>query len=180
MPVLITKTVSALTTPTEAGTKANPKVLMDDCMVGITGRLANLVVRSLDAMKQGKVLQDAFDLFVFNKPSSIILKNREQVAETFKPFGPRRGEQHVPCMTIFTCIIAGIRKEVCLFQFRVISLSARVLMLTIACRSSCQWRTFSLSLPKSLFQSPQSRFLTKLSNSASLLQSSTSGYPQQI
>jgi len=87
-------------------------VLVDDSMIGITGRLVNLVVRSLDATKQEKVLQDSFDLFVFNKPSGIILKNREQVAEVFRPFGPHRAEQHVSCMTIFTCIIAGIRKEV--------------------------------------------------------------------
>ena len=121
--MLITKTVSALTTHVEAGTKANPKVLMDDCMIGITGCLVNLVVRSLDATKQEKVLQDTFDLFVFNKPSGIILKNWEQVTEVFRPFGPQRIEQHVSCMTIFTCIIGGIRKEV----FQVISHSARVL-----------------------------------------------------
>jgi len=111
VPALITKTVSALTTPVEAGAKANSKVLIDDCMIGITGRLVNLVVRSLDATRQEKVLQDAFNLFVFNKPSGIILKNREQVAETFRPFGPHSGE-HLPCMTIFTCIVAGTRKEV--------------------------------------------------------------------
>ena len=125
MPALITKTVSALTTPAETGTKANPRVLIDDYIIGITGRLVNLVVRSLDATRQEKILQDAFDLFVFNKPSGIILKNPGQVAETFRPFGPHRSEQHVPCMTIFTCIVAGIRKEVFLLQFRGISHSAK-------------------------------------------------------
>ncbi|KAF8435281.1 RNAPII transcription regulator C-terminal-domain-containing protein [Terfezia claveryi] len=112
VPALITKTISALTIHVETGTKANSSALIDDCMIEITGRLVNLVVRSLDATRQEKVLQDVFDLFVFNKPCCIILKNREQIAETFRPFGPHRVEQHVPYMTIFTCIVAGIRKEV--------------------------------------------------------------------
>lgn len=112
VPTLITKTVLALTTPVEEGSKANPTVLADDSVLEVTGRLVTLVVRSLDAIKQERVLQDAFDLFIVSKPSGLILRNREKVAEIFKPFGISRVSEYVPCMTIFTCIVAGMRNEV--------------------------------------------------------------------
>lgn len=112
VPRLITETILALITPKEAKSKENWRVLADGSVLEVTGRLINLVVRSLSTENQRRVLQDAFHLFISNKPSGLISKNKEQVVEFFRPFGPDVQVDHVPCMTIFTCIIAGVQREV--------------------------------------------------------------------
>lgn len=109
VPQLTTQTILALIMPKETGGKA---VLADDSVLEVTGRLINLVVRSLRTQDQERVLQDAFHLFISNKPSGLISKNKEQVVEFFRPFGPGIQVEHVPCMTLFTCIVAGVQREV--------------------------------------------------------------------
>lgn len=111
VPSLITKTVMALISPPESGSLA---ILADDSVLEIAGRVVNLVIRSLDASKQEKALQDAFDLFINNKPSGLISDKKDQVAQVFRPFGPGKVSGHASCVVIFTCIVAGIREEVSL------------------------------------------------------------------
>ncbi|KAF8476066.1 RNAPII transcription regulator C-terminal-domain-containing protein [Kalaharituber pfeilii] len=113
VPPLVTKTVVALITPVENGRKP---VLGDELLLEVMGRLLNIVVRSLDVSKQEKVIQDAFNLFIHRKPSELVLRNREKVAEEFRPFGEVEGNgrvlEHAGCMTLFTWGVAGVRREV--------------------------------------------------------------------
>lgn len=155
VPRLITQTILALITPEEATSKANCRVLADDSVLEVTGRLINLVIRSLSTRDQERVLIDAFHLFISNKPSGLISKNKEQVVEYFRPFGPGIQEEHVPCMTVFTCIVAGVQREVSrvhnhfMFQF-LLSLSNRLIYLSTISRGSSQ----TLDRPLQVFQLP--------------------------
>ena len=108
VPTLITKTV--LGCITDGGEK--PHVLGNDSVLEITGRLINLIVRTQDISKQEVILQDAFDLFIRNKSSGLIQQKQEDVVNTFKPFGSDVVAHHAPCMVLFSCIVAGIKKEV--------------------------------------------------------------------
>lgn len=113
VPTLITKTVGSHIAPAEEN-NTNSAVMADESILEVTGRIVSLIVRSLDDVKQDQVVNDAYDLFIFNKPSTLISKSPESVAKTFRPFGVDRVAEHVPYMFIFTCIIAVLRQQVCL------------------------------------------------------------------
>lgn len=107
VPPLVTKTILPL-----IGNGDSPSVLANDEVLDVTGRLINIVVRSLELQEQSSTMEQSWNLFVANKPSNLIVENADGVARDFKPLQREATTQQASCVTMFACTLSAIRREV--------------------------------------------------------------------
>lgn len=111
VPSLLTKTILPLIG--EPGESASSRVMADDSVLDVTGRLINILVRPLDVEQQTFIAEQMFNLFVRGLPCEYIAApNREKVAEKFRPFRKDAEKENVGCVIVFAYVLAALRREV--------------------------------------------------------------------
>lgn len=107
VPSLLTKTVLPL-----IGDEGS-RVMADDSVLDVTGRLVNILVRALDVEQQTAIVEQVFNLFVRGKPCEYIpAASRERVAAEFRPFEESAPKEQSGCFIIFAYVLAAMRREV--------------------------------------------------------------------
>lgn len=116
VPPLLTKTI--LPTVGDSEEFRNLRIMADDAVVDITGRLLNIVIRSLDVDEQTVVADQLFNIFVRGIPSEYIPKTqRDIVASAFRPLQNEGKSGQSGCVILFTYMLAGLRREVWVAPF---------------------------------------------------------------
>lgn len=111
VPSLLTKTILPLIGESEASTSS--RVMADDSVLDVTGRLINILIRPLDVEQQTFIAEQMFNLFVRGLPCEYITTaSRTQVAEKFKPFQKDTEKEHAGCVIVFAYLLAALRREV--------------------------------------------------------------------
>lgn len=113
VPSLLTKTVLPL-----VGDEGS-RVMADDSVLDVSGRLINILVRALDVELQTEIIAQVFNLFVRGKPCEYIpAASRERVAAEFRPFGDEEAapKEQSGCFIIFAYVLAAMRREVSVGQ----------------------------------------------------------------
>lgn len=109
VPSLLTKTILPLIGDESAGSK----VMADDSVLDVTGRLINILTRPLDTEQQTSVAEQMFNLFFHGVPCDYIpTTSREVVAGKFKLFQVGSEKEHTRCVIIFAYALAALRREV--------------------------------------------------------------------
>ncbi|KAI5850424.1 RNAPII transcription regulator C-terminal-domain-containing protein [Morchella snyderi] len=109
VPSLLTKTVLPL-----IGDEGS-RVMADDSVLDVTGRLVNILVRALDVEQQTAIVEQVFNLFVRGKPCEYIpAASRERVAAEFRPFEESAPKEQSGCFVIFAYVLAAMRREIAL------------------------------------------------------------------
>jgi len=89
------------------------RIMTDDSILDVTGRLFNIIIRSLDFEEQTNVSQQLINIFILGIPSDYIPETHaEIVARDFKPLQPTASREHAGCTILFTYALAGLRREV--------------------------------------------------------------------
>jgi DNA repair/transcription protein MET18/MMS19 len=105
---LLTKTIVPLVGSSEDF--GDSKIMAEDSVLDITGRLLNTIIRSLDSDEQKAVIEQAFNIFIRGEPSDYIPETyRTSVADEFRPLSK---SEHAGCVILFAYILAGLRREV--------------------------------------------------------------------
>ncbi|KAL7267583.1 hypothetical protein RUND412_009827 [Rhizina undulata] len=109
VPSLLTKTTLPLV---DSSQDVGLNVLANDEVLDIIGRLVNIIVRAMDIESQKSAVEQMFNLFIRNVPSELIKEKREHVAKDFRPFDKDAKPAFSGTIVIFTCALAGTRREV--------------------------------------------------------------------
>ncbi|RPA91136.1 ARM repeat-containing protein [Choiromyces venosus 120613-1] len=91
------------------------RIMTDDSILDVTGRLFNIIIRSLGFEEQIIVSRQLIDIFVLGIPSEYIPKTHaEIVARDFKPLQQTANKEQAGCTILLTYALAGLRREVVL------------------------------------------------------------------
>ncbi|KAF8250485.1 ARM repeat-containing protein [Wilcoxina mikolae CBS 423.85] len=108
IPPLLTKTVIPLA---ESGNGVSV-VLADDSVLDVTGRLIKIITHAMDKEHQDMIVGNIFQLFVKNKPSTIITEKAELVADRFRPLDKDASPQAAGCTVVLASVLAAAQREV--------------------------------------------------------------------
>ncbi|PWW78340.1 ARM repeat-containing protein [Tuber magnatum] len=91
------------------------RILTDDSILDVTGRLFNIIIRSLGFEEQINVSRQLINIFVLGIPSDYIpITHAGIVARDFKPLQQAANKDQARCTILFTYALAGLRREVAL------------------------------------------------------------------
>lgn len=110
VPSLLTKTILPLAG--KPGESVSSRVMADDSVLDVTGRLINILIRPLDVGQQTFIAGQIFSLFRGQPCEYITAADREKVAERFRPFQMDSEKEHAGCVIIFAYVLAALRREV--------------------------------------------------------------------
>ncbi|KAG0131695.1 putative DNA repair/transcription protein [Tuber indicum] len=91
------------------------RIMANDSILDVTGRLFNIIIRSLEFEEQINVSRQLINIFVLGIPSEYIPgTHAEIVARDFKPLQQTANKEQSGCTILLTYALAGLRREVVL------------------------------------------------------------------